>query len=128
VHDFPDPKVGNAIPYGVYDLDANTGWVRVGVDHDTAAFAVATLRRWWQTMGKVLYPRRPGCWSPRTRVGPTATGSGRGRPSRQGSRPRPALRSRLPFPPGTSKWNRIEQRLFSAISMHWRGRPLVATR
>src|SRR6266498_950904 len=127
VHDFPDPKVGKAIPYGVYDLGANTGWVSVGDDHDTAAFAVATIRRWWEHVGKAVYPQ-----ASRLLVTADAGGSN-------------GYRSRLwkvelgklaaetglevtvcHFPPGTSKWNRIEHRLFSQISMNWRGRPLVS--
>jgi hypothetical protein len=127
VHDFPDPAVGKAIPYGVYDLGADQGWVTVGDDHDTAAFAVATIRRWWQMVGKVAYPD-----AARLLVTADAGGSN-------------GYRSRLwkvelgklaaetglavtvsHFPPGTSKWNRIEHRLFSQISMNWRGRPLVS--
>ena len=127
VHDFPDPNIGKAIPYGVYDLGADQGWVTVGDDHDTAAFAVATIRRWWQMVGKVAYPD-----AARLLVTADAGGSN-------------SYRSRLwkvelgklaaetglaitvcHFPPGTSKWNRIEHRLFSQISMNWRGRPLVS--
>ena len=127
VHDFPDPTVGKAIPYGVYDLGADQGWVTVGDDHDTAAFAVATIRRWWQMVGKVAYPD-----AARLLVTADAGGSN-------------GYRSRLwkvelgklaaetglaitvcHFPPGTSKWNRIEHRLFSQISMNWRGRPLMS--
>jgi hypothetical protein len=127
VHDFPDPMVGKAIPYGVYDLGADAGWVSVGDDHDTAAFAVATIRRWWEQVGKVAYPET-------TRLLVTADAGGSN-----------SYRSRLwkvelgklaaetglaitvcHFPPRTSKWNRIEHRLFSQISMNWRGRPLVS--
>jgi hypothetical protein len=125
VHDFPDPTLGKAIPYGVYDLGANTGWVSVGVDHDTAAFAVQTLRRWWQQVGRVAYPQ-----AERLLVCADAGGS-------NGYRVR-AWKTELArlaeetglvitvchLPPGTSKWNRIEHRLFSAISMNWRGRSL----
>ena len=121
----PDPKVGKAIPYGVYDLGRNSGWVGVGVDHDTAAFAVATLRRWWEQVGRVSYPQ-----ADRLLVCADAGGS-------NGDRVR-AWKTELArlatetglqitvchLPPGTSKWNRIEHRLFSAISMNWRGRPL----
>ena len=92
VHDFPDKELGKAIPYGVYDLGANAGWVSVGSDHDTAAFAVASLRRWWKTMGKALYPTLIGCWLPLMRAGPMGTGSGHGRPNWPASRPRRALR------------------------------------
>jgi hypothetical protein len=127
IHDFPDEKLGKAIPYGVYDLGANAGWVSVGVDHDTAAFAVATLRRWWETMGKALYPT-----ADRLLVTADAGGS-------NGYRVR-AWKTELArfaaetglqvtvchFPPGTSKWNKIEHRLFSHISTNWRGRPLVS--
>jgi Rhodopirellula transposase DDE domain len=74
VHDFPDPKVSKAIPYGIYDLGRNSGWVSVGTDHDTAAFAVQTLRRWWEQVGSHTYRRPSGCWSPRMPAGPTATG------------------------------------------------------
>jgi Rhodopirellula transposase DDE domain len=127
VHDFPDPKVGKAIPYGVYDLGRNSGWVGVGTDHDTAAFAVATLRRWWQQVGRLAYPQ-----ADRLLVCADAGGS-------NGYRVR-AWKTELArlatetglqitvchLPPGTSKWNRIEHRLFSAISMNWRGRPLAS--
>ena len=127
VHDFPDPELGKAIPYGVYDLGANAGWVSVGCDHDTAAFAVATLRRWWQQAGRTLYPN-----ADRLLVCADAGGS-------NGYRLR-AWKTELArfaadtglqvtvchFPPGTSKWNKVEHRLFSHISMNWRARPLVS--
>jgi hypothetical protein len=125
VHDFPDPKVGKAIPYGVYDVGANHGWVGVGTDHDTAAFAVQTLRRWWQPVGCASYRQ-----ADRLLICADAGGS-------NGDRVR-AWKTELArlaaetglqitvchLPPGTSKWNRIGHRLFSAISMNWRGRPL----
>ena len=127
VHDFVQPELGRAIPYGVYDLGANTGWVSVGIDHDTAAFAVASIRRWWQTMGRRAYPR-----ARRLLITADAGGS-------NGARVRLwkvelqklADRLRRPisvchFPPGTSKWNKIEHRLFSFISQNWRGQPLVS--
>jgi Rhodopirellula transposase DDE domain len=127
VHDFPDPKVGKAIPYGVYDLGANTGWVTVGDDHDTAAFAVATIRRWWAQVGAGAYPQA-------TRLLITADAGG---PNGYRSRLWKVELGKLAaetglqvtvchFPPGTSKWNRIEHRLFSHISMNWRGRPLIS--
>jgi hypothetical protein len=126
VHDFPDPELGKAIPYGVYDLGANRGWVSVGTDHDTAAFAVATLRRWWQSAGRARYPA-----ATRLLISADAGGS-------NGYRVR-AWKTELAafaaetgltvtvchLPPGTSKWNKIEHRLFSVISMNWRGRPLI---
>jgi hypothetical protein len=127
VHDFPDPKVGKAIPYGVYDLGANAGWVSVGTDHDTAAFAVATLRRWWEQVGRVAYPK-----AERLLVTADAGGSNgyRIRASKT-ELARFAAETGLTvtvchFPPGTSKWNKIEHRLFSHISTNWRGRPLVS--
>jgi hypothetical protein len=126
VHDFPDDELGKAISYGIYDLGANTGWVGVGTDHDTAAFAVATIRRWWEQAGRAAYPHA-------TRLLVTADAGGS-----NGYRVR-AWKTQLArlaaetglevtvchFPPGTSKWNRIEHRLFAHISMNWRGRPLV---
>jgi Rhodopirellula transposase DDE domain len=118
---------GKAIPCGVYDLGRNSGWVGVGTDHDTAAFAVQTLRRWWQQVGRLAYPQ-----ASRLLVCAEAGGS-------NGYRVR-AWKTELArlatetglqvtvchLPPGTSKWNRIEHRLFSAISMNWRGRPLTS--
>jgi len=127
VHDFPDPAVGKAIPYGVYDVGANAGWVSVGRDHDTAAFAVATLRSWWTTVGRPTYPD-----SGRLLICADSGGS-------NGARLRlwkvelAALAADTGLtitvchlPPGTSKWNKIEHRLFSHISMNWRGRPLTS--
>ncbi|MER6832357.1 ISAzo13 family transposase [Streptosporangium sp. NPDC000563] len=126
-HDFPDADLGKAIPYGIYDLNADTGWVSVGTDHDTAAFAVASLRRWWHEVGRGTYPR-----SRRLLITADAGGS-------NGYRTRAwkfelaalAVETGLEvtvchFPPGTSKWNRIEHRLFSHITMNWRGRPLTS--
>ena len=127
VHDFIDPELGKANPYGIYDLAANTGWVSVGTDHDTAAFAVNTIRSWWHSTGKAGYPAA-------RRLLITADGGGS-----NGSRTRAwktelaalAAETGLPItvchlPPGTSKWNKIEHRLFSHISMNWRGRPLTS--
>ncbi len=127
VHDFPDPQVGKAIPYGVYDLGADQGWVSVGEDHDTAAFAVATIGRWWQMVGSRAYPDA-------TRLLITAdAGGSNGYRSRLWKVELGKLAAETGlaitvchFPPGTSKWNRIEHRLFSQISMNWRGRPLVS--
>ena len=126
VHDFVDPQLGRANPYGVYDIGADEGWVSVGTDHDTSAFAVQTIRRWWFSMGRPRYPRA-------TELTITADGGGS-----NGSRVRlwklelgllakeTGLRIRVcHFPPGTSKWNKIEHRLFSYIAMNWRGTPLV---
>jgi len=127
VHDFPDPRIGKAIPYGVYDIGANEGFVVVGDDHDTAAFAVATIGRWWDMVGSRAYPAA-------TRLLITADAGGsnsyRGRLWKL-ELGRLAARTNLAitvchFPPGTSKWNKIEHRLFSAITMNWRGRPLTS--
>jgi len=127
VHDFIDPELGRANPYGVYDLANNTGWVSVGTDHDTSSFAVATIRRWWLAQGKMAYPAAKELLI-------MADGGGS-----NGSRVRlwklelQRLADELGmtirvchFPPGTSKWNKIEHRLFSYISLNWRGRPLVS--
>jgi len=127
VHDFVDPEMGRANPYGVYDIGADEGWVSVGTDHDTSAFAVQTIRRWWFSMGRARYPKA-------TELTITADGGGSngyrvrlwklelGRLAKE-----TGLRIRVcHFPPGTSKWNKIEHRLFSFITMNWRGRPLIS--
>ncbi len=127
VHDFPDPALGKAIPYGIYDVGRNAGWVTVGQDHDTASFAVASLRRWWEAVGRPAYPDAD-------RLLISADGGGSN-----------GYRLRLwkvelqhfadladlgvtvcHLPPGTSKWNKIEHRLFAHLSLNWRGRPLVS--
>lgn len=126
-YDFPSQAEGKAIPYGVYDLGQNTGWVSVGTDHDTAEFAVATLGQWWQQMGQATYPDA-------TELLITADGGGsnssRGRlwkVALQRFADATGLRITVShFPPGTSKWNKIEHRLFSHITQNWRGRPLVS--
>ena len=127
VHDFLIPELGRANPYGIYDIGLNTGWVSVGVDHDTAEFAVESIRRWWRSMGQQAYPKA-------TSLLITADGGGS-----NGSRVRLwklelqkfADESALSiavchFPPGTSKWNKIEHRLFSRITQNWRGKPLIS--
>ena len=127
VHDFIIPELGRAAPYGVYDIADNTGWVSVGIDHDTAAFAVNAIRRWWMLMGRERYPNPKGLLI-------NADGGGS-----NGSRVRlwkielQKLADELGvpitvchLPPGTSKWNRIEHRLFSFITGNWRGKPLVS--
>ena len=127
VHDFQDKELGKAIPYGVYDIASNEGWVNVGIDHDTSQFAARSILLWWQEMGQRRFPRA-------TRLMITADGGGSN-----------ASRSRLwkvalqdlatelgmtlficHFPPGTSKWNKIEHRLFSFITQNWRGKPLTS--
>jgi len=127
IHDFVVPELGRAIPYGVYDLGQNTGWVSVGVDHDTAEFAVATIRRWWYSMGRPAYRRAK-------RLLITADAGGSNGPRLHLWKlelQKLADEIGLPisvshFPPGTSKWNKIEHRLFSIISQNWRGRPLIS--
>src|SRR6266403_4907321 len=129
VHDFIDPKLSRAVPYGVYDINNNVGWVSVGTDHDTACFAVNAIRRWWRAMGKKRHPKA-------RRLMITADGGGS-----NGYRVRLwklelqklADELKLPItvchlPPGTSKWNKIEHRLFSFITINWRGRPLRSYR
>ena len=126
-HDFPDQELGKAIPYGIYDLAADAGWVNVGTDHDTAGFAVESIRRWWEDAGRTAYPHARrllitadsgGSNSTRTRAWKLELAA-------------LALETGLEitachFPPGTSKWNKIEHRLFSCITMNWRGRPLTS--
>ena len=129
IHDFIDPKLSRAVPYGVYDITNNVGWVSVGTDHDTASFAVNAIHRWWRAMGKKRYPEA-------TRLMISADGGGS-----NGYRVRLwkvelqklANELKLPItvchlPPGTSKWNKIEHRLFSFITINWRGKPLRSYR
>jgi transposase len=126
VHDFLIPELGRASPYGVYDIGGNAGWVSVGIDHDTASFAVNAIRRWWQVMGRARYPAA-------TRLLITADcGGSNGARVRLWKRELQRLADELGLaiqvchlPPGTSKWNKIEHRLFSFITQNWRGRPLV---
>ena len=127
VHDFVDKERGKAIPYGVYDVSANAGWVSVGTDHDTAEFAVETLRRWWSQMGQETYPKARellvladggGSNGARLRLWKVAL-----------QRLADELGLRIAvchLPPGTSKWNKIEHRMFAYITQNWRGRPLVS--
>jgi hypothetical protein len=129
VHDFIDPEVGKAVPYGVFDIGANEGWVSVGDDADPAAFAVATIRRWWEQMGK---PRYPGAVRLLITADAGGSNSPRGRLWRV-ELARLAADTGLSimvchYPPGASKWNKIEHRLFSFITMNWRGRPLTSYR
>src|SRR5262245_315277 len=127
VHDFQDKGLGKAIPYGVYDLASNEGWVSVGIDHDTAYFAAASIRRWWQEMGRQRFPRA-------RRLLITAGGGGsNGHRSRLRKVAPQGLADDvgLPLhvchsPPGTSKWNKVEHRLFCYITQNWRGKPLLS--
>jgi transposase len=127
VHDFLIEQLGRAVPYGVYDIGENAGWVSVGVDHDTASFAVNAIRRWWQTMGQARYPNAK-------RLLITADGGGsNGTRLRLWKLELQRLADELGLaitvchlPPGTSKWNKIEHRLFSFITQNWRGKPLIS--
>jgi hypothetical protein len=129
VHDFIDPKLSRAVPYGIYDITNNVGWVSVGTDHDTAAFAVQAIRRWWRTMGKARHPQAK-------RLMITADGGGsNGYRVRLWKVELQKLSDKLKLPitvchlpPGTSKWNKIEHRLFSFITINWRGKPLRSYR
>ncbi|MBU2603188.1 MAG: ISAzo13 family transposase [Actinobacteria bacterium] len=129
VHDFKDPELGKAIPYGIYDLAADEGWVNVGIDHDTAQFAVASIQGWWEHLGHSRYPEATsltitadcgGSNGYRTRLWKTEL---------QRLADHTGLQIHVcHLPPGTSKWNRIEHRLFSFITQNWRGKPLLSTR
>jgi hypothetical protein len=129
VHDFIDPELSRAVPYGVYDITNNVGWVSVGTDHDTASFAVQAIRRWWRSMGKKRHPKA-------TRLMISADGGGsNGYRVRLWKVELQKLADELKFPitvchlpPGTSKWNKIEHRLFSFITINWRGKPLRSYR
>jgi hypothetical protein len=129
VHDFLIKELGRAVPYGIYDLAANAGWVSVGIDHDTAEFAVQTIRTWWRNVGSKRYPKAH-------HLTITADGGGsNGSRVRLWKRELQRLANELGIainvhhlPPGTSKWNKIEHRLFSFISMNWRAKPLVSYR
>lgn len=127
VHDFADKKLGKAIPYGIYDLTANLGWVSVGIDHDTAEFAVEAIRRWWYKLGRPLYPHASELLVTADGGGSNSSRSRLWKVSLQHLADESGLRiSVCHFPPGTSKWNKIEHRLFSQISTNWRGRPLIS--
>ena len=127
VHDFPSQALGKAIPYGVYDVGANEGGVSVGTDHDTAEFAVATVRRWWQQMGAPKYPDATELLIMADGGGSNGNRSRLWKVALQQFANDTGLRlSVCHFPPGTSKWNKIEHRMFSHITQNWRGRPLVS--
>ncbi len=127
VHDFVIPELGRAAPYGVYDVTQNAGWVSVGVDHDTAAFAAQSIRRWWESMGREAYPQA------RKLLITADSGGSNGARVRLWKLELQRLAdetgleiSICHLPPGTSKWNKIEHRLFSFISQNWRGKPLIS--
>jgi len=127
VYDFVDKALGKANPYGVYDPVANVGWVSVGVDHDTAEFAVETLRRWWEKMGRLRYPTATELLVNADGGGSNGTRVRLWKVALQRLADETGLRITVcHFPPGTSKWNKIEHRMFSYISMNWRGKPLIS--
>jgi hypothetical protein len=126
-HDFPDPKVAKAIPYGVYDLANNQGWVSVGITHDTAQFAARTIRRWWEDMGTQRFPRAHELLITADGGGSNSCRSRLWKVSLQELAKQLGLTLRVcHFPPGTSKWNKVEHRLFSFITKNWRGKPLLS--
>ena len=127
VHDFVDEELGRANPYGVYDVASNAGWVSVGTDHDTASFAVATIRRWWLAMGQSAYPGARELMIMADGGGSNGSRVRLWKLELQRLADEQNLSIRVShFPPGTSKWNKIEHRLFSFISLNWRGQPLVS--
>ena len=127
VHDFRDKDLGVAIPYGVYDLHQNNGWVSIGIDHDTAEFAVATIRRWWQRMGRWAYPEAQELLITADAGGSNGARSRVWKLGLQKLADATGLKiSVCHFPPGTSKWNQIEHRMFCHITENWRGKPLVS--
>ena len=127
VHDFVDKTLGRAIPYGVFDVAANAGWVSVGCDHDTAEFAVATIRSWWRHMGRTRYPQAKRLLITADGGGSNASRSRTWKASLQDLANELGMAiSVCHFPPGTSKWNKIEHRLFSWIGINWRGQPLTS--
>lgn len=127
VHDFPDKTLGKAIPYGIYDLTQNQGWVNVGVDHDTAQFAVESIRHWWLEMGQPLYPQSKHLLITADCGGSNGYRNRLWKLKLQEFADEMGLTVHLcHFPPGTSKWNKIEHRLFCHITRNWRGRPLTS--
>src|SRR6202453_1236744 len=127
VHDFKDEELGKAIPYGVYDMTNNQGWVSVGIDHDTAYFAANTIRCWWQDMGSKRFPRATELMITADGGGSNSSRSRLWKVALQGLADQLDMKLNVcHFPPGTSKWNKIEHRLFSYITSNWRGQPLVS--
>ena len=127
VHDFPDPKVTKAIPYGVYDLTRNEGWVSVGIDHDTARFAVASIKRWWKKMGRRRYPQARQLLITADCGGSNSSRTWLWKVALQELADELGMELAIRhFPPGTSKWNKIEHRMFCHITQNWRGRPLTS--
>ena len=127
VHDFLIPELGRANPYGIYDIGRNTGWVSVGLDHDTAEFAVESIRRWWRSMGRQAYPKAARLLIPADGGGSNGSRVRLWKLELQKLADATGLKIAVcHFPPGTSKWNKIEHRLFSRITQNWRGKPLIS--
>ena len=127
VHDFPNREFGKAVPYGVYDLSNNEGWVSVGINHDTAQFAVASIGRWWNEMGQKRFPRASEVLITADGGGSNAYKNRLWKVSLQRLADETGLKIHVShLPPGTSKWNKIEHRLFCHITTNWRGRPLTS--
>lgn len=126
VHDFIDKALGKVAPYGVYDLTKNNGWVSVGIDHDTASFAVAAIRQWWRKMGRAAYPKATDLLITADSGGSNSSRSRLWKVELQKWANQTGLSLTVcHFPPGTSKWNKIEHRMFSFITKNWRGKPLT---
>ena len=127
VHDFPDKELGKAIPYGIYDVGRNEGWVSVGIDHDTAEFAVDSILAWWKHVGRKTYPKATKLLIMADAGGSNASRSRLWKAGLQRLANLTGLHLHIShFPPGTSKWNKIEHRMFSFITQNWRARPLVS--
>jgi hypothetical protein len=125
--DFPDKELGKVAPYGIYDLTADEGWVNVGIDHDTAEFAVESIRRWWYRMGRAVYPGATELLITADSGGSNGSRNRLWKVSLQGLADETGLEIAVcHFPPGTSKWNKIEHRMFCHITQNWRGRPLMS--
>lgn len=125
-HDFPDKELGKAVPYGVYDIGSNEGWVSVGINHDTSQFAVNSILRWWEAMGQNRFPRATRLYITADAGGSNGWRTRLWKVSLQELAYKVGLNITVShFPPGTSKWNKVEHRLFSFITQNWRGRPLV---
>jgi hypothetical protein len=126
MHDFPDPRIGKAIPYGVYDVNGNEGWVNVGIDHDTPDFAVEAIRTWWKRMGSRRYPNATELMITADSGGSNSARARGWKMALQKFADETGVRITVShFPPGTSKWNKIEHRMFCHITQNWRGRPLL---
>ncbi len=126
-HNFPDKELGKVCPYGIYDVTKNKGWVNIGIDHDTAQFAVASIKNWWQKMGTAIYPNAKKLLITAVSGGSNAYRTRLWKFELQKLADETGLTIYVcHFPPGTSKWNKIEHRMFCHISENWRGQPLIS--